>query len=47
MDYQLHKLKAQVAVLKDVLIEYPTATIENAIKQIESRIKHLESQNKE
>ena len=46
MDYELHKLKAQAAVLKDVAKEYPTCTITNTITQIESRIKHLE-QNKE
>ena len=47
MNLKLHKLKAQSAVLKDVLVEYPTATIENAIKQIEARIKEIESPNKE
>lgn len=43
MDYVYHKLKAQMAILKDVLEEYPTSTIGNAIKQIESRIKDFES----
>lgn len=47
MDYELHKLKAQVAVLKDVEQVYPKATISNAISQMQARIKHLESQNKE
>ena len=47
IDYELHKLKAQSAVLKDVLVEYPTSTIENAIKQIESRINEIESQTRE
>lgn len=47
MNWNLHKLRAQIAVLKDVMKEYPTSTIECAIKQIESRIKHIESQNKE
>lgn len=42
MDYLLHKMKAQVAVLKDVEKEYPTCNIGNAIQQIESRIKHIE-----
>ena len=46
MDYELHKLKAQVSVLKDVEKEYPTATISNAISQIQARIKEIESQNK-
>lgn len=45
MDYELHKLKAQVAVLKDVAGVYPTCTIGNCIAQIESRIKEIESQN--
>ena len=47
MDYELHKLKAQVAVLKDVEKSYPTATISNAISQMQSRIKEIEKQNKE
>ena len=47
MDYELHKLKAQVAVLKDVAEVYPTCTIGNCITQIEARIKEIESQNKE
>ena len=46
-DYELHKLKAQVAVLKDVEQVYPTATISNAISQMQSRIKEIESQTKE
>lgn len=46
MDCELHKLKAQVAVLKDVEQEYPKETISCAIRQIESRIKEIESQNK-
>ena len=46
-DYELHKLKAQVAVLKDVEQVYPTATISNAISQMQSRIKEIEKQNKE
>ena len=47
MDYELHKLRAQVAVLKDVEKEYPTSTIGNCITQIESRIKEIEKQNME
>lgn len=47
MNYELHKLKAQVAVLKDVVKVYPTSTIGNCITQIESRINEIESQNKE
>lgn len=47
MDWVLHKLRAQVAVLKDVERVYPTASIPNAVTQIEARIKHIESRNKE
>ena len=47
MDYELHKLKTQVAVLKDVAEGYPTSTIGNCITQIESRIKEIEKQTKE
>ena len=47
MDYELHKLRAQVAVLKDVEEVYPTSTIGNCITQIESRIKEIEKQNRE
>lgn len=46
MDYELHKLEAQVAVLKDVEQIYPKATISNAISQIQARIKEIESQIK-
>ena len=47
MNWNLHKLRAQIAVLKDVLKEYPTSTIACAVKQIETRIKYIESQNEE
>ena len=47
VDYELHKMRAQVAVLKDVAEIYPTSTIGNCITQIESRIKEIESQTKE
>lgn len=47
MDYELHKLRAQVAVLKDVAEVYPTSSIGNCITQIESRIKEIEKQTKE
>ena len=47
MDWEYHKLKAQVAVLKDVVVTYPTCTISNAITQMEARIKEKESRNKE
>ena len=42
--YELHKLNAQLAILKDVEKEYPTCTITNCIKQIESRIKYIKEQ---
>jgi hypothetical protein len=47
MNWELHKLRAQMAVLKDVEQVYPTSSIPCVIKQIESRIKHIESKNKE
>ena len=47
MDWELHKLKAQLSILKDVAEVYPTSSIPNAITQIEARIKHIESRNKE
>jgi hypothetical protein len=47
MNWNLHKLRAQVAVLKDVAEVYPTSTIGNCITQIESRIKEIEKQTKE
>ena len=46
MDWELHKLKAQVSVLKDVAEVYPTSSIGNCITQIEARIKEIEKQNK-
>jgi hypothetical protein len=45
MDWEYHKLRAQVSVMKDVEKTYPTATISCAIKQMEARIKHIESRN--
>jgi len=44
MNYEYHKLKGQLAVLKDVLNEYPTASLSNVVQQIEARIKHIEQQ---
>ena len=41
-DYEYHKLKAQLAILKDVAKEYSTSAVPNAIQQIKSRIKHIE-----
>lgn len=42
-----HKLKAQVAVLRDVEKIYPRHTIGNIIQQIEARIKEYENKEKE
>lgn len=36
------RLKAQVAVLKEVVETYPHRTIENIIQNIEARIKEVE-----
>lgn len=47
MDYELHKLRAQVAVLKDVEKVYPKCSIGNCITQLESCIKEIESRTKE
>lgn len=47
MNWELHKLRAQFAVLKDVEKVYPTSSIPCVIKQIEARIKHIESTNNE
>lgn len=41
-DYEYHKLKSQLAVLKDVVEIYPTASLPNAIQQISERIKEIE-----
>ena len=37
------RLRAHLAVLKDVQKDYSGMTIDNIIQQIESRIKHLNS----
>lgn len=42
MDYEYHKLKAQIAILKDVIETYPTSSVANVIQQLESRLKHIE-----
>ena len=44
MNYELHKLRAQVAVLKDIEKDYPKCSIGNCITQLESRIKEMEKQ---
>ena len=35
------RLKAQVAVLKEIAMDYPGKTIENVIVQLETRLKEL------
>lgn len=42
MDWELHKLKAQLSVLKDVEKVYSRSSIDNIIMQISSRIKQIE-----
>ena len=42
MNYEYHKLKSQLAILKDVADDYPTASLSNAIQQISERIKEIE-----
>ena len=45
-DYEYHRLRAQLAILKDVAEEYGGRTLENIIANIEARIKWRE-ENKE
>jgi hypothetical protein len=45
-NYDTLKLRAQVAVLKDVAREYPGRTIENIIQNLEARIKAKERQER-
>lgn len=40
---ELFKLKAQVAVLKDIMKEYSGRTIDNIITNLEARIKYIEN----
>ena len=37
------RLVAQIAVLREVAMEYPTKTIENIIMQMEARRKEIEN----
>ena len=39
------RLVAQIAVLKEVAMQYPTKTIENIIMQMEARKKEIENAN--
>lgn len=40
--YEYHRLKSQLAILRDVTEDYPRQTIGNIMQQMESRIKCLE-----
>jgi len=42
MNYQLTKLRAQCAILKELVKEYPCRTMENVVGNLEQRIKALE-----
>ena len=35
------RLKAQVAVLREIAMDYPSKTIENVIVQLEARLKEI------
>jgi hypothetical protein len=39
------RLRAQLAILRDVQKDYRGLTIENIIQQLESRLKHLNSKH--
>lgn len=41
-DYEINRLRAQLAILKDVMAEYSGRTIDNIIVNLESRIKAME-----
>lgn len=43
MDYEFHKIKGQIAVLEDVVKEYPTSSVPNVIAQLKARLAHHES----
>lgn len=42
MDYEYLKLRAWLAVLKDVAKEYSGRTIDNVIQNVEDRVKYEE-----
>ena len=39
------RLKAQVAVLREIAMDYPGRTIENIIVQLEARLKEVNNAN--
>ena len=45
--YEYHRIKSQLAILQDVVREYPTASLPNVIKQLEARLKEMEKQLKD
>ncbi len=47
MNYQLHKLKAWLAVLQDVAEEYSGRTIDNVIQNVQDRVKYAERRENE
>ncbi len=47
MDIKYVRMRAQLAVLREVARQYGGRTIENVIQQIESRIKELEKHETE
>ena len=45
MDYEYHRLKSQLAILRDVVAEYgENRSIGNVVMQLDARIKELENQ---
>lgn len=46
-DYEYHKLRAWLSVLKDVVKEYRTRTIENVIDNVEARVKYEEKRRED
>ena len=47
MNYELNKLKAWLAVLRDVAEEYSGRTLDNIIDNIEARVKDAERRQHE
>ena len=42
MSYKTDRMKAQISVLREIMEEYPTRSIDNIIRQLESRVKYIE-----
>lgn len=42
-DYEINKLKCQLAILRDVMDEYNGRTIDNIVSNLEARIKAKEA----